>query len=102
MMSCTSGFRCARLVGRPPLPLGTMGEIRCYKLASGKVRARAYYRDYDGITREVERVGKTDTQARNKLKEACRDRGRTDAASEITASTTRLLPWRRSGSARSR
>jgi integrase len=73
---------------RPPLPLGTMGEIRCYRLDSSRVRAMAKYRDYDGVTRQVERTGKSEAQARNRLKEACRDRGRTDAAAEITPSTT--------------
>ncbi len=73
---------------RPPLPLGTMGEIRCYPLSSGRVRAMAKYRDYDGVTRQVERTGKSETQARNRLREACRDRGRIDAVAEITPNTT--------------
>ena len=46
-------------MGRPPLPIGTMGEIRCYALGRGRVRAVANYRDYDGMTRRVERVGRT-------------------------------------------
>jgi integrase len=75
-------------MGRPPLPLGTMGEIRCYKLGKSRFRAMAYYRDYDGVTRLLGRVGKSETQARNRLKEACRDRGRTDGAADITPSTT--------------
>ena len=75
-------------MGRPPLPLGTMGEIRCYPAAKGRVRALAKYRDYDGRTRQVERVGKSEVQARNRLKEACRDRGRVDSAAEITPTTT--------------
>ena len=75
-------------MARPPLPVGTMGEIRCYKTAKSRFRAVAKYRDYDGVTRQVERTGKSDTQARNRLKEACRDRGRTDAAAEITPATT--------------
>jgi integrase len=65
-----------------------MGEIRCYKLGKGRFRAMAYYRDYDGVTRLLGRIGKSETQARNRLKEACRDRGRTDAAADITPSTT--------------
>ena len=75
-------------MGRPPLPLGTMGEIRCYQLNSGKFRAVVYFRDYDGVTRQVERVGRTETQARNRVREACRDRGRTDAAGGVTSATT--------------
>jgi integrase len=65
-----------------------MGEIRCYRSDSGKYRAVAYYRDYDGRTRQVERTAKTETAARNRLKEACRDRGRTDSAAELTPDTT--------------
>src|SRR3954452_20611270 len=75
-------------MGRPPLPLGTMGEIRTYRLPSGRVRAITNYRDFDGRTRRLERVGKSEAQARARLKEACRDRGRTDAASDITPDTT--------------
>ena len=74
-------------MARPPLPLGTMGEICCYSLGNGRVRAIANFRDYDGITRRVERVGRSESQARNRLKEACRDRGRTDTAADITPTT---------------
>jgi hypothetical protein len=35
-------------MGRPPL-LGTMGEIRCYDLTGGGVRAVANYRDRAGM-----------------------------------------------------
>ncbi len=65
-----------------------MGEINCYNLGPHRVRAVANYRDYDGVTRRVERTARTETRARHRLKEACRDRGRTDAAAEITADTT--------------
>ncbi len=64
-----------------------MGEIRCYKTGKGRFRAMAKYRDYDGVTRQVERTGRSETQARNLLKEACRDRGRVDAAAEISPNT---------------
>jgi len=74
-------------MGRPPLPLGTMGEIRCYQTRSGKVRAMTYYRDHDGRTRQIERTARTRTAARNSLKAACRDRGRTDTTAEITPDT---------------
>jgi integrase len=74
--------------GRPPLPLGTMGEIRCYPLGKGKFRAVANYRDFDGVSRQVGRIGRSETQARNRLREACRDRGRTDVDAEITRDTT--------------
>jgi hypothetical protein len=64
-----------------------MGEIRCYPVRKG-FRADAYYRDYDGVTRLVARMGATESKARSRLKEACRDRGRTDAAADITRDTT--------------
>jgi integrase len=64
-----------------------MGEIRCYPIGKG-FRADTYYRDYDGVTRLVARVGATESKARARLKEACRDRGRTDAAADITRDTT--------------
>jgi integrase len=64
-----------------------MGEIRCYPSGKG-FRAVTYYRDYDGITRQIGRVGKTAAKAQSRLKEACRDRGRTDAAADITRDTT--------------
>jgi integrase len=74
-------------MGRPTLPVGTYGEIRCYPTGRGKVRAVTNYRDYDGVTRRVGRVGKSETAARTRLKEALRDRGRVDAAGEITRDT---------------
>jgi hypothetical protein len=64
-----------------------MGEIRCYPAGKG-YRAVTYYREYDGVTRQVGRVGSTESRARGRLKEACRDRGRTDSAAEITRDTT--------------
>ena len=60
-------------MGRPPLPLGTHGAIRCYKVDSG-YRARTLARDYDGRTRAVERWGKTKGAAERALKLAVRDR----------------------------
>ena len=38
---------------RPPLPIGASGRVRTYRTQSGW-RARTTYRDYDGITREVQ------------------------------------------------
>jgi hypothetical protein len=75
-------------MARPRLPLGTMGEIRYQRTANGRVRAVTQSRDYDGRTRQVERTGPTEAAARRRLAEACRDRGRTDSAAEITPTTT--------------
>ena len=71
-------------MGRPPLPLGTYGSIRCYKTDSG-YRARTLARDYDGRTRGVERWGKTRPAAERALKLAVRDRARMQADEGITA-----------------
>ncbi|MGX7824025.1 site-specific integrase [Actinokineospora sp. 24-640] len=45
------------------------------------------YRDFDGRTRRIERVGTSKADAELRLKEALRDRGRVDAGSEITSET---------------
>ena len=73
-------------MGRPPLPLGTHGEIRTYRLGQKKWRARTLYRDYDGKVRAVERVGPSKAGATTNLREALRDRARTAVGDEITAS----------------
>src|SRR5262245_33195576 len=75
-------------MGRPPLPLGTMGEIRFYPAAAGKTKAVTKFRDFDGVTRQVGRVGRSTAQARDGLKEACRDRGLRDADADSTPATT--------------
>lgn len=74
-------------MGRPPLPIGTYGKIRVYKLGEKRYRARTLYRDYDGVTRPVERVGKSRTAAEDKLRTALRDRGRAALDGEITPDT---------------
>lgn len=74
-------------MARPPLPVGTYGQIRCYRVATNRYRAMTKYRDYDGITRPVERAGRTATIARDRLRTALRDRGRADAAADITPDT---------------
>jgi integrase len=74
-------------MGRPPLPVGTYGRIKTYELGPNSVRARTRYRDYDGITRPVERVGRSRTAAENNLKAALRDRGRAMLDGEITEDT---------------
>jgi hypothetical protein len=73
--------------GRPPLPVGTYGRIQVYRLSWGGFRARVRYRDYDGVTRHIERVGPSRTGAENNLKQALRDRARVSTDGEITAQT---------------
>jgi len=65
-----------------------MGEIRCYKLPGKGFRAITHYRDPDGSIRRVARVGRTERQARSRVEEACRDRGRRDTPLDITPDTT--------------
>jgi integrase len=75
-------------VGRPPLPLGTHGRIRVYRLGPKRFRARTQVRDHDGVVREVERTGPSASTAENRLKEALRDRGRASRDGEITGDST--------------
>lgn len=72
---------------RPPLPVGTSGRITVYELGERRYRARTRYRDYDGVTRPVERVGASRTAAENNLRAALRDRGHSNLDGEITADT---------------
>jgi integrase len=74
-------------MARPPLPIGTHGQIRLYRLAQRRWRARTKFRDHDGVVREVERTGTSRADAEQRLKLAVRDRGRATAAGEITGDT---------------
>ncbi|MDU0290736.1 tyrosine recombinase XerC [Saccharothrix longispora] len=58
---------------RPPLPLGTYGKIRTYQDSAGW-RARTKFRDFDGVTRPVDRRGKTQAAAIRALKQALAER----------------------------
>jgi hypothetical protein len=51
---------------RPPLGLGTSGSVRSYRTPAGW-RARTSYRDYDGVTREIQRHAPTKTKAERVL-----------------------------------
>jgi hypothetical protein len=62
-------------VARPPLAVGRFGKIGFLKIGSGSVRARAKFRDYDGVVRLVARYGPTRAKAEAALREALRDRG---------------------------
>ena len=73
-------------MARPPLPVGTWGEINRVQLAPGQWKAVARFRDYDGVTRKVGRVGATGQKAENLLKEALRDRARLPSE-ELTPET---------------
>jgi integrase len=72
--------------GRPPLPVGTYGTIRTGRNRSGWW-ARARFRDLDGTTRLVERVGPTKGKAVERLREAMRDRDRDESGGDGTVSS---------------
>ena len=67
-------------MGRSPLPIGSWGLIRTDPIGldeKGKPkrhRARAYYRDFDGVTRLVEASGRTATMATNNLRQKMQNR----------------------------
>ncbi|MEU7960836.1 tyrosine-type recombinase/integrase [Micromonospora humida] len=61
-------------MARPPLPIGTWGNIRTEKLGPNRYRARARFRDYDGSTRDVEATDTTGPAAIRALKVKLRDR----------------------------
>ncbi len=73
-------------MGRPPIALGTAGKVRVVATTAG-YRARALYRDYDGVCRAIERHRPTKAAAEAALKLAVRDRARLDGGSEIKADT---------------
>lgn len=62
-------------MARPPLVLGTWGKITRVQRAGAWV-AYARFRDYDGVTRQVERGGATGAAAERALLAALRDRAR--------------------------
>lgn len=53
--------------GRPPLPLGSHGEISYEHVGPSRYLARARYRTRDGRTVRVARAGQTKGDARNRL-----------------------------------
>ena len=70
---------------RPPLPIGTYGEITFSVSPSGSHVARASFRDFDGVTRPVARTGRTPAIARNKLLTALQERTSPNTSSGLSA-----------------
>ncbi len=70
-------------MARPELAIGTSGKIRIEKLGPKRFRARARFRDYDGITRDIEATDTTGPAAERTLKAELRGRA-TPADDEIT------------------
>jgi len=73
---------------RPPLPIGTYGTIGVFPLANGSgFRAAAKFRDLDGVTRKVGRIGSTPAAAKNRLREHFRDRAQQGPATGLSGDT---------------
>jgi len=71
---------------REALPVGTWGRISRTKQANGKWRARARFRDADGVTRWTEAAGDTAAKAERNLTMKMRDRAE-QSGDEITDRT---------------
>lgn len=74
-------------MARPPLPIGAWGTIRREQKAPKHWVAFARFRDFDGVTRKVERTGTTGREAEDTLKEALLNRAKTHGE-EITLEAT--------------
>jgi integrase len=78
-------------MSRPPLPIGTWGNISTHiekTDAKGKpvtYLAKARIRDHDGHVRPVTAVGRTKTGAETALKKKLQDRARTNQSGALTA-----------------
>lgn len=59
---------------RPPLPIGSWGRIKRTELPDGTFVAKARVRDLDGVTRLVERTGRTGAAAERNLVAAMTER----------------------------
>ncbi|WP_166392081.1 site-specific integrase [Nocardioides ochotonae] len=70
--------------GRPPLTVGTWGDITTTRMPNGTWRARGRYRDHDGTVSQVARFRPTKTEAVSALKLAFIDREDPTAAT-VTA-----------------
>lgn len=68
------------------MPIGTWGRIKRTQIGEKEWVAKARFRDYDGVTRLVERSGVTGPKAENALKEALLERARL-VGDDITAET---------------
>lgn len=55
-------------MSRPRLTIGTFGEIACAEVALGRFQARTRYRDWDGVTRQVQTTAATRAAAERALK----------------------------------
>jgi integrase len=74
-------------MARPPLPLGTWGEIWRWQVTEKSWAAATNFRDFDGRTRRVQRRGSTGAKAEKALREYLTTRSRAGRLGEITPDT---------------
>lgn len=72
------------MAGRPPLPIGSHGDIYVMSLRPGVYQAETRFRDKDGVTRKVRANGATEAKAKAALREKILDRKRQGTADELT------------------
>ena len=78
-------------MSRPPLPIGTWGEISTWVAQTDdkgkpvKHKSQARFRDHDGRVRLVSAYGKTKTASERALLTKLQDRARTNQFGELTA-----------------
>lgn len=74
-------------MARPPLPIGTWGSVTVTRTVGGW-RARARYRDTDGVTRTYSRTRSGKAAARDALTEYLRDKADSAGSGQITRDST--------------
>jgi hypothetical protein len=86
-------------MGRPRLEIGTFGDINTQLLTNGRWKARARFRDRDGVTREVKAVAATEAKAKAKLRGVLKERRRSHAgADDAVEMRRRIAAWQGGGS----
>ena len=83
-------------MSRPRIPIGTFGEFTFQATKSGEVRARTYFRDWDGTKRLVQASGPTQAAAERALKVKLNTRTRSqpiDTALTPDSTFTQLVEY---------
>src|ERR1041384_7576564 len=73
--------------GRPPLPIGSHGEINVTTRGPSRFEATARFRHADGVTRPVSRTRKTPTAAKTALRKAMAELTGDALSGEVNRST---------------
>ena len=76
------------MAGRPPLEIGTYGNIaEPWETSSGKWQTKTRYRDMDGVTRPVTATGETPAKAKAALRAKLKDRKASGGTEDLTVET---------------